>query len=744
MPLPSLPAVLHLLLLAATASAANFTCSAPRGTTCQSAIGYRVRNATTYGALASRFSTTTLAALLGANNLPPATPPSTRLPANVTVRIPFRCLCAGNGVGQSDHLPVYTVQPLDGLDAIARNVYDGFVNYWEIATANKIPNVNLIYVDQKLWIPLPCSCGQVGGSDVFHFAHIVAGGERTSGIADTFGVSVSTLLSVNNITEITAAGLAESTLQIDQILDVPLPVCSSSISNTSADHDLRVPNGTYVLTAQDCIQCSCSSNTYQLNCTLVQGKKGCPAAPPCSGGLKLGETSGTGCGSTTCSYSGYYANSSSLSIHTTLVSNQTTKACQKSSPPRKTGLLVGIAVGSVLFLLILGMLILLCVRQQQQKQAKSRQQAVEHGLEEGHFFDDDQAMDDDFEKGTGPRRFRYKDLAIATDNFSSDKKLGQGGFGSVYRGFLSELNLHVAIKRVSKSSKQGRKEYASEVRIISRLRHKNLVQLIGWCHGDGDLLLVYELMPNGSLDRHLYSANDDVLPWSIRHEILLGLGSAILYLHEEWEQRVMHRDIKPSNIMLDASFSAKLGDFGLARLVEHGRVSLTTVLAGTMGYMDPECMTTGRTNTESDVYSFGVVLLEIASGRRPVVVAQEEEDAIHLAQWVRDSYGRGMILDAADARLRGDFDARELECVLIVGLWCAQLDFKLRPSIRQAVNVLRFEAPLPSLPAMMPVATYMPPVGARSSAPTSATSGSSDRTSTSSRPETARVPLSQD
>nr|XP_040251490.1 L-type lectin-domain containing receptor kinase I.3-like [Aegilops tauschii subsp. strangulata] len=111
-----------------------------------------------------------------------------------------------------------------------------------------------------------------------------------------------------------------------------------------------------------------------------------------------------------------------------------------------------------------------------------------------------------------------------------------------------------------------------------------------------------------------------------RHEIVLGLGSGLLYLHQEWEQCVLHRDIKPSNVMLDASFNAKLGGFALARLVEHGRGSLTTALVGTMGYMDPECMTTGRTNTESDVYSFGVVLLEIACGRRPVVVLQEEED----------------------------------------------------------------------------------------------------------------------
>jgi hypothetical protein len=134
---------------------------------------------------------------------------------------------------------------------------------------------------------------------------------------------------------------------------------------------------------------------------------------------------------------------------------------------------------------------------------------------EDMLSDDELALEDDFEKGTGPRRFRYKELSVATDNFSDDKKLGEGGFGSVYRGFLRESNLEVAIKRVSKSSKQGKKEYVSEVKIISRLRHRNLVQLIGWCHGGGELLLVYELMPKGSLDTHLYHS-ENILPWKVR------------------------------------------------------------------------------------------------------------------------------------------------------------------------------------------------------------------------------------
>jgi serine/threonine protein kinase len=189
---------------------------------------------------------------------------------------------------------------------------------------------------------------------------------------------------------------------------------------------------------------------------------------------------------------------------------------------------------------------------------------------------------------------------------------------------------------------------------------------------------------------------------------MLGLGSALVYLHQEWEQCVLHRDIKPSNIMLDTSFTAKLGDFGLARLVNHGRGPYTTGLAGTMGYMDPECVVTGRTSAESDVYSFGVVLLEIACGRRPAVAREEAEDVIHLVQWVQDSWAGGRILDVADARLGTEFDDRQMECVIIVGLWCAHPDRLVRPSIKQAINVLQFEAPLPNLPSKVALITPKP------------------------------------
>jgi serine/threonine protein kinase len=159
-----------------------------------------------------------------------------------------------------------------------------------------------------------------------------------------------------------------------------------------------------------------------------------------------------------------------------------------------------------------------------------------------------------------------------------------------------------------------------------------------------------------------------------RFKIVLGLGSALLYLHQEWEQCVVHRDVKPCNIMLDASFHAKLGDFGLARLVEHGQGSHNTSnLAGTMGYMDPEYLITGRAGPETDVYSFGVVLLEIACGRRPVEPDQEDP---RLVEWVWGMYGRGAVLEAADERVSGDMDDGQVERVMVVGLACAHPDWR--------------------------------------------------------------------
>lgn len=171
---------------------------------------------------------------------------------------------------------------------------------------------------------------------------------------------------------------------------------------------------------------------------------------------------------------------------------------------------------------------------------------------------------------------------------------------------------------------------------------------------------------------------------------------------------MIHRDIKSSNIMLDSCFNAKLGDFGLARLVDHEKGSKTTLIAGTRGYIAPEYIASGKATKESDIYSFGVVLLETASGRKPIGL-EAKEDLITIVEWVWELYGMGKSLEAADPKLCGEFDEQQMERVVGVGLWCVHPDYSFRPSIRQVIQVLKFEAPLPILPEKMPVPTYLPP-----------------------------------
>lgn len=292
-----------------------------------------------------------------------------------------------------------------------------------------------------------------------------------------------------------------------------------------------------------------------------------------------------------------------------------------------------------------------------------------------------------------PRRFAYQALVAATIGFANDRRLGKGGSGQVYKGVLHDLCCAVAVKRIFPESKHYEKVFINEVKIISRLIHKNLVQFIGWCHEQGECLLVYAYMPNGSLDTHLFGSKA-TLQWDFRYKIALGLASALHYLHEDAEQCILHRDIKSANVLLDNDFSTKLGDFGIAKLVDPHLKSRTTGVAGTFGYMAPEYAFQGRASKESDMFSFGVVALEIACGR------QTYEDGgyhIPLFEWVWQLYVAGNLLSVADKRLEMKFDPSEIQCLLIVGLWCTHPNSKERPKAEQVMKVLQLEVPLPQL-----------------------------------------------
>ncbi|KAE8666708.1 putative L-type lectin-domain containing receptor kinase II.1 [Hibiscus syriacus] len=304
---------------------------------------------------------------------------------------------------------------------------------------------------------------------------------------------------------------------------------------------------------------------------------------------------------------------------------------------------------------------------------------------------------EDWEKEYGPQRFSYKTLCIATKGFKDEQLLGCGGFGKVYEGTLPYANEQIAVKKVSHESNQGMKEFVSEIVSMGRLRHKNLVPLLGYCRRKRELLLVYDRMEIGSLDKRLFNEDKPALTWFQRFRIIKGVALALLYLHEEGEQVVLHRDIKSSNVLLDSDLNERLGDFGLGRLYDHNVDPQTTRLVGTLGYMDPELLRTGRATKAADVFVFRVFLLDVACGRKPFEPNVPPEE-IFLVDVVKRCFKRDAIVDAVDPRLQGNYVVEEMERVLKLGLLCSNPKPDLRPTIKEVVQYLQGNASLPVLP----------------------------------------------
>ena len=312
----------------------------------------------------------------------------------------------------------------------------------------------------------------------------------------------------------------------------------------------------------------------------------------------------------------------------------------------------------------------------------------------------------------GPRRFSYRELKKATGGFSEENKLGEGGFGSVYRGKLaSSINTDIAVKCLSSESTQGEREFKAEIQSMGRMRHKNLVQLLGWSYDNWNrkLVLVYEYMPNGSLDRWLsaggrnsrHSSTDPhSFSWERRFNVLRGVAAGLLYLHEEWEMVVIHRDLKPSNVMLDEDFNARLGDFGLAKLIRNpnpnpnrnnpdGDEESTRAfsIAGTLGYIAPECLEAGSITKECDVYSFGAVAMEVVTKTK--LSAQN----LHWLWKIKEEGGSILNSEFAEEKgiswsSHGSSDREQVEMVLEMSLACCHPDPSCRPTVRQIVHAL--------------------------------------------------------
>lgn len=313
-----------------------------------------------------------------------------------------------------------------------------------------------------------------------------------------------------------------------------------------------------------------------------------------------------------------------------------------------------------------------------------------------------------------PRTFTYKELSKATKSFSAKELLGRGGFGSVYRGVLpTPGGTVVAVKQIAQESHQGEREFLAEVTIISKIRHRNLVQLLGWCNEKSNLLLVYDYMPNGSLDKALHeddmadNIDMNILSWTCRYNIITGVAAALSYLHGDWDHCILHRDIKPSNVLLDSDMNARLADFGLARLVGHNKDALTTMMAGTFGYMAPELPHTGKVTMQSDVYSFGILALEVVSGRKPLHIEEHSKvQMVILLDTVWAAQERNNLSSIVDQRLGDDYDSKQATLILEVALLCCHPDPVARPSMKTVSQVLSGIIRLPMLPTSQPMVTY--------------------------------------
>ncbi|XP_002534343.2 PTI1-like tyrosine-protein kinase At3g15890 [Ricinus communis] len=290
---------------------------------------------------------------------------------------------------------------------------------------------------------------------------------------------------------------------------------------------------------------------------------------------------------------------------------------------------------------------------------------------------------------TSWRLFTYKELHAATNGFSDDNKLGEGGFGSVYWGKTTD-GLQIAVKKLKAMNSKAEMEFAVEVEVLGRVRHRNLLGLRGYCVGTDQRLIVYDYMPNLSLLSHLHGqfAGEVQLDWRRRMKIVIGSAEGLLYLHHEVTPHIIHRDIKASNVLLDSDFEPLVADFGFAKLIPEGVSHMTTRVKGTLGYLAPEYAMWGKVSESCDVYSFGILLLEIITGRKPIEKLPGGVKRT-ITEWAEPLIIKGRIKDLVDPRLRGNFDETQLKQTINVAALCVQNEPEKRPSMKEVVSMLK-------------------------------------------------------
>lgn len=287
------------------------------------------------------------------------------------------------------------------------------------------------------------------------------------------------------------------------------------------------------------------------------------------------------------------------------------------------------------------------------------------------------------------KHFSFHELQSATDNFNSKNVLGQGGFGIVYKGCLRNGTL-VAVKRLKDPDVTGEVQFQTEVELIGLAVHRNLLRLYGFCMTSKERLLVYPYMPNGSVADRLrdYHHGKPSLDWSKRMHIALGAARGLLYLHEQCNPKIIHRDVKAANILLDESFEAVVGDFGLAKLLDRQESHVTTAVRGTIGHIAPEYLSTGQSSEKTDVYGFGILLLELITGPKTLSNGHGQSQKGMILDWVRELKEEKKLDKLVDRDLRDSFDVAELDCSVDVILQCTLTNPILRPKMSEVLHAL--------------------------------------------------------